>query len=60
MKNPNHPIWSLIRLLILMIAMCVILYINATHFDITEIRSIIGIFIAAASAEGISQFFKKE
>ena len=48
----SHPIWSLIRLVIIMISLCVILYLEADSFDGTELRSILWMFLAAASAEG--------
>ncbi len=51
--SPTHPIWAIIRLTVLMIAMVFVLWLNATKFDHTEIRSIIAVFIAAATGEGI-------
>lgn len=56
----NHPVWSLIRLTILMIALCVILYINATRFDETELRSILMMFLAVAGLEGFTHILAKK
>jgi len=35
MNSPGHPIWSLLRLTILMIVLSLILYFNASDFDAT-------------------------
>ena len=51
-KNPQHPIWSILKLTVLMAAMCLVLYLEATVFDATELRSIVYIFLVAAGAEG--------
>lgn len=59
MKDAKHPIWSLARLIVLMIALVITLWLNASHFDETELRSIITMFIAASGVEGISQFFAR-
>lgn len=50
--DPKHPLWSLCRLAILMVSLVLVLWMNASHFDVTEIRTIITMFIVAASAEG--------
>jgi predicted RND superfamily exporter protein len=63
MKEPSHPIWSLSRLTVVMIALVSTLWLNASHFDETEIRTIITMFLVAAGAEGgvqfLSQFSKR-
>jgi len=59
-KEANHPIWSLLRLSVLMIALCVVLKLEARSFDITEIRSICWMFIAAACLEGGMFLFLKK
>lgn len=52
MSNPAHPIWSILRLTILMIVLSLILYFNASDFDATEIKTLTQYFLAAASLEG--------
>lgn len=52
MSSPAHPIWSLLRLTILMIVLSLILYFNASDFDATEIKTLTQYFLAAASLEG--------
>jgi len=51
-ENPRHPIWSIVRLSILMVTLCAVLFVTATNFDYTEIRTIIATFIGAAGTEG--------
>ncbi|MAH50412.1 hypothetical protein CMI37_31615 [Candidatus Pacearchaeota archaeon] len=51
----RHPVWSLARLVVLMATMCIVLKLNATNFDETELRSIIVVFIAAAGLETVGQ-----
>lgn len=52
MSNPAHPIWSILRLTILMGVLSLILYVNASDFDATEIKTLTQYFLAAASLEG--------
>lgn len=52
MNSPAHPIWSILRLTILMIVLTLILYFNASDFDATEIKTLTQYFLAAASLEG--------
>lgn len=40
MGHASHPIWSLLRLIVLMVALCVILWANASDFDATEIKTL--------------------
>lgn len=49
----NDNVASLVRLGIIMVAMCVALWANATHFDATEVRSIVAVFLTAACGEGV-------
>lgn len=59
----THPIWSIIRLTVIMLSLTGILYLTAQSFDATEIKTLIASFVAIAGAEGLSSFFvnrKKE
>ena len=56
MEKPSHPIWSIARLFIVMVSLCFTLYVNASHFDETELKTIITMFLVAAGAEGVSSF----
>lgn len=55
MPESAHPIWSIIRLAVIMVAMCFVLYLNASKFDETEIRSIVTVFFVAAGSEAITR-----
>jgi hypothetical protein len=59
MPDAKHPIWSLIRLTIIMVTMCFVLWMNATKFDETEIRSIVTVFFVAAGVEGIGNYLQR-
>lgn len=58
MKDPSHPIWSLLRLLIMMLALIVVLWMNAEKFDKTEVQTIITMFLIGAGAEGVTQYLR--
>jgi hypothetical protein len=53
--DAKHPIWSLIRLAIVMVSLTIILYLCASQFDQTEIQTLVWAFIAIAGGEGLSQ-----
>ena len=57
--DPRHPIWSLMRTLIGLVALVIILWVNAEHFDETELKTILWAFFAFLGAEGISGFFTR-
>lgn len=59
MQSPSHPIWAIIRLAICMTALCVILWINASHFDATEIKTLSTFFFVAAGAEALPALLRK-
>ena len=52
LTDTSHPLWSFLRLLVLMVSLTVVLYVNASNFDATEIRTLVTMFLLAASAEG--------
>ena len=54
MKDPAHPVWSLARMTISLIALSVILALTANVFDETEIITIIGMFMVLGGVEGTS------
>lgn len=54
MKDPSHPIWSLARMTIAMVALIAILFITATTFDDTEKITVIGMFMVLSGVEGAS------
>lgn len=52
MMSPGHPIWMLIRLTIVMTTLVMVLYLTASKFDESELRTILAMFIALAGIEG--------
>jgi hypothetical protein len=58
LSEPTHPLWSLIRLSILMLSLVFVLWMNASSFDKTEIQTIVTMFMVAAGVEGASQFVR--
>lgn len=54
----SHPIWSIIRLIVLMGALTLVLWITATKFDQTEIKTIVYTFLAAGAGEGAITMIK--
>jgi hypothetical protein len=57
--SAKHPFWGIARLFIFMLALVCVLYLNASHFDVTEIKTIITMFIIAAGAEGVTGFLSQ-
>ena len=51
MHDPKHPIWAIIRTAIMLFALVVVLWLNASHFDDTEISTIVAMFLPAIGAE---------
>jgi len=60
LDNPKHPIWSLIRLAIIMVPLSIMMFLNATNFDDTEIKTIGGMLLVACGAEGLQSYLQRE
>ena len=60
MRDASHPIWSLARLVVLMVTLTVTLMLTASQFDGTEIRTIVVTFVAGAGVEGVGQFLRSK
>lgn len=54
-KDPRHPLWSVVRLSVYMVALNFLLWLNASNFDETELRTIVLMSLAGGSTEGIGQ-----
>ena len=52
MNSPTHPIWAIIRLGMLMFVLTIVLWLNASKFDATEVKTLVEYFLVAASLEG--------
>ena len=58
-SNEDHPIWDFGRYAILMIAATVILYSNASDFDITERNSLIALAGSMGAMAGAERYIRK-
>ena len=60
MNSPSHPVWGTIRFIVLMTVLTLILFWNANSFDITEIRTIAGMFLTAAGVEVLPHILQRK
>lgn len=60
MKDASHPVWSILRLTIGLSALVILLWINASNFDITEYKTIVGMFLAFLGSEGVAKVFQNK
>jgi len=60
MHAANHPIWPILRLAVMMAALTVILYLNASNFDRTEMQTIIFAFLAGGGVEGFTSLLTRK
>ena len=51
MSDSNHPIWALLRIIVVSIALTITLWANASHFDQTELWTIGVIFFVLSGNE---------
>lgn len=59
-KSPDYPAIGLARLALVMLTLTTTLYMTAKNFDKTELHVIVGLFLTAAGAEGITGMFWKK
>ena len=52
-RKSDHPGWAVLRLAVIMIPLTVVMYANASKFDMTEIRALLEFGIIGAGYEGI-------
>jgi hypothetical protein len=58
LSDPDHPAWDFGRYLILMTAATVILWANASDFDITEGRSLMLLAMAMGGWGGVERLLR--
>ena len=49
LREPDHPIWPILRLAVIFGGLTALLYVNASSFDATELKSV-GEFAALLGA----------
>jgi len=59
-ESIEHPIYITIRYIVMMISLTLVLWMNASHFDETELKVIISMFFLGASGEGIISLVKSK
>ena len=59
MPDASHPVWPIARMAVMLAALTAILWLTASKFDETEVRTIIYTFIAAASVESVPAAAKR-
>jgi hypothetical protein len=56
----SHPIWVILRTVVLFVGLTVLLYLNANSFDATELRTIAEMVILAGGFEAIKKVVSKK
>ena len=51
MPGPDHPIWHAVYVLAVGVALSTVLWVNATKFDNTEIKTIAEVMVLLAAAK---------
>ena len=54
-RDTEHPVWSLIRLVIVFAGVTIFLYLNASTFDETEMKTIVELMILAGGFEALNR-----
>lgn len=55
----EHPIWSLLRSVVMFGGLTLLLYFNASEFDVTEIKVIVELLILRGAWGGFDRIRKK-
>lgn len=55
----QHPLWSLLRFLILAVCLTVFAWLNAHTFDKTEIWMIVQTLVAMGGYDGLTKLLKR-
>jgi hypothetical protein len=52
-RKSDHPAWALLRLAVIMIPITGVLWLNASKFDMTELKSLLQLGIVLGGWEGV-------
>jgi len=58
MNDPDHPVWKIVKLLVLLGFMIFLSYVNASNFDQTEWTFITQMIVIMFGAEGLQEIIK--
>lgn len=56
--DPTHPIWPLLRLIVMMVSLTIVLYLSASNFDNSELKTILTMFLIGGGIEGVGTLFR--
>ena len=59
LRDASHPIWPLLRTFLFLVSLSLILWMNAEHFDDTELKTITSMFLGALGIEGVTSAITK-
>lgn len=59
-SDPKHPIWSLLRSVVIMGGACLMLSITASHFDSGELKAVGGVGLASVAFDIVKKLVSKE
>ena len=57
--DPRHPLWSFLRLMVVLVSLTLILVVQASEFDNTELNTIGLMFVTMATYEGAGFVWQK-
>lgn len=53
LSNPSHPVWDLLKTVVYLLFAGFVMYLNASHFDETELKALAWIGTFMFAGEGI-------
>lgn len=60
MSNPDHPLWHLCYTVAVILALSFSLWLNASSFDKTELKTILEFGVVIAGAKGAELLVRKK
>lgn len=58
-RDKDHPFWEWLRLVTLLSALLLFLYMNATNFDKTELKTFAEFALVAGGFQGVKSYLQK-
>ena len=59
MSHPGHPVWRLLTTLVYLAFACFFMWLNASSFDKTEMKTLVELAVVMLSVEGVKDRLKK-
>jgi nitric oxide reductase large subunit len=54
-RDTEHPIWSIVRLIVVFAGITIFLYLNSNAFDETEVKTIVELMLLAGGFEVVKR-----